>query len=253
MQKKYALNHFARAGIMILFSYCLSTPLFAQASKSIFVLPTYATNITSEKSLKISHELSAHILTRTEFIAGDSDSIRTFENAVEIKAHYTDDALIAIGSKVRADYLFIPEITADESSTQLKVSQYDVQVGLITKVVVQPCVCNPADISEFPFRRLLELLFDAPDFELTTEIPEEAPPALLPDMPVLIPPADTSSIEEQATVEGDSSSRRRGWKKYIASAVIAGGGVLYLTVMKNSDDGGSKVKLANPPNPPDNN
>ncbi|MCA9731360.1 MAG: hypothetical protein H6696_12770 [Deferribacteres bacterium] len=253
MHKTFTLLKIARAGIITLTIFCLNTSLFSQSKRSIYVLPTYSVNISGTQSQKISRELSAHILTREEFTSGNSDSIRSFQTNAKPKLEYTDDELLALGAKIGVNLLFLPAIENEASSSKFKVSQYDVEIGLITKVVVQPCECNPAKIAEFPFRRMVELLFDAPEFDLNAEIPHDEPPALLPEMPLIIAPADTSSTENaDAVLDTTSAAKGRSWKKYIASAVVAGGGVLYLT-LKNADDGGSQSKLTDPPTPPENN
>ena len=222
----------------------------AQETLSIYVLPAYAPDLPGITGRKIAHEFSAHITTRDDFKACDPELVKTFEKTFSPKAVYSDDELMNIGRELRAEYLFLPTIEVTDSTHTFKVSLFDAVIGITTKVAVQNCECNFKEMSRFPFRRVAEVLFDAPELDLAAEAGEQPPPAMLPVMPALVPPPDSSAAQNTEKKPAAAPAKKRSWKKYIASAVVVSGGVLYLTVAKKSDNGGPREKLGDPPSPP---
>ncbi|KAA3619903.1 MAG: hypothetical protein DWQ05_04040 [Calditrichaeota bacterium] len=253
MNKKQIVSRLARVGLISFSLHLLSMHLHAQDASPIFVLPAHTPEIGVQKSLEIARELSAYIVTRNEFVESKTDSINPFLAGDSIKLAHDDGELQTLGARIGADFLFIPVVQKNENSAEFKVSIFDVKIGFITKVVVQNCDCDSENISGFPFRKIVELLFEAPDLELVGESSQTDPPSMLPEMPAILTLSDTSNVATDTAGLSESTKRKRSWKKYVASAVVAGGGVLYLTVIKKSDKGGSGVKLDDPPDPPGSN
>ncbi len=235
--------------VSILLLY-LQPAVFAQEALSVFVLPAYNPAISAATGRSIAHEFSAHITTREDFMECNPDSVKALLTAISPKAIYSDEELLDIGRKLNADYLFLPVIQKNVNTHEFKVSLFDVRIGLTTKVAVQNCECNFENISGFPFRRVADLLFEAPELDLTAEIGEHSPPAMLPVMPAMLPTADLTGTKGKSKMTGNSTEHKRSWKKYLASAVVVSGGVLYLTVVKKPDNGGLRGKLDDPPAPP---
>lgn len=232
--------------------------LHAQEKKTIAIIPVKGSILAESENWIFIRHLDDFLQRRNKFDHVGSNVVQQYFQSYSIPVESDADELKNIADDLKVSLLLLVKVIKNDEERQLKASLFDVQEGVIRKTAVETCDCLSTDAASFPFEKVAEILFDAPEIILSSMIEKAAPLPLptaieLPTAPVVV---DTTAKKEEPVTPGieDSTAKKGGgaWKRYALGAALVGGGVLYFATKGGSGDGdeGALSKLDDPPSPP---
>lgn len=231
------------------------TLLSAQDATSIATIPVTGSQIPESEYRIIIQQLDAYLQSRYNFSHLPQSRVWSFFARQTAPLESDNDELKSVARELGVRQLVLPRLEQTSDTLIFKVSLFDASQGSITKTVARPCDCQSTVPSSFPFQKIAELLFDAPEIILSTEGQQNVflPPSTPLELPTLPAIVDSSTDKPQEAPRPlFTPSRKKGkpWGIYAAGAALVGGGILYFVTRGGSEDGGPAGRLADPPAPP---
>lgn len=240
---------------------CTGSVVHAQNKKAIAIIPVKGSVLAEADNWTFIRNLDDYLKKQGRFEHFGTDNVQTYFESYSIPIESDIDELKNIASDFQVNLLLVTKIAESNNRRQLKASLFDAETGAISKTVIEPCACLASDPSTFPFQKIEEILFDAPEIILSSQ---KDKPALLPppkklELPVAPTIVDTTAQnrepepeEKPVTMQPIYKKRGTPWKRYVLGAVLVSGGVVYFLTQNGSGDnsGETFTKLNDPPSPP---